>query len=422
VNVVIQKSEVNGWVEVPSSKSVLQRYIIAALLADGLTELSHVIHCEDSRSCLSAVQMLGAKAKEVSNGMLQVEGNSGKIIPVAKPVSCNESGFALRALTSIASLSENEITLTGTGSLVRRPIDFFETVFPQLKVKCTTQHGFPPVKIQGPVQCRNISMNGSLSSQFLSGLLMIYPLADGDHQIDVHDLKSRKYIDLTIGVLNKFGVEVMHDSYRSFFIKGGQRYKSCQAEVEGDWSAASFMLVAGAIAGSISISNLNMESLQPDKAIIDVLRGAGADVQTGDSSVTVQRKKLTSFTMDASGCPDLIPPLVTLAVNCNGTSEITGVERLIHKESNRALALQQEFSRLNGEVISIEGNKMIIRGGLTLQKATVESHNDHRIAMALAIAGLNVRGGIQISGSESVKKSYPGFFTALRKAITKTYE
>jgi 3-phosphoshikimate 1-carboxyvinyltransferase len=319
-------------------------------------------------------------------------------------------------------------------------------VFPELGVECKTNRGFLPISIQGPLQFKNISTDGSLSSQFLSGLLMVYPLANKDHVIEVKNLNSKQYIDLTIQVMKDFGVNVTHESYQKFFIPGNQKYKACKATIEGDWSAASFMLVAGATAGKVTVNNLPMNSLQPDRAIVEVLRACGAEVILKDNSVSAtspdfiriparlshsgvaigtqtsnlkhQASNLKPFNFDSTDCPDLFPPLVALAVRCNGISEITGVERLIHKESNRALALQQEFSKMNDKLISIAGNKMIIRGGLPLLSATVDSHNDHRIAMSLAIAGLNVEGGIHISGCEAVKKSYPDFFANLEKLIT----
>ncbi len=445
MQVKVEKGEVSGMVSVPSSKSILQRYIIAALLAEGVTELQNVSHCDDTLACLAAVEALGAEPLKDSKPFrgLQIKGCSGKINSSAVTIHCGESGLALRMLASVSSLSENKITLTGKGSLLNRPVDFFEKVFPLLNIKCNSQNGFLPLEIQGPPTFKNISVDGSLSSQFLSGLLMIFPFAKEDHVIEVKNLKSKQYIDLTLQVIAAFGIKIENDNYKKFFIKGNQTYKACNATIEGDWSAASFLLVAGATAGSVTVENISADSLQPDKAIIDVLKSAGARISSNKNSLTVQSpnfqfpisffqppssnlkpetsnlklqtSNLKPFSFDATDCPDLFPPLVALAVQCKGTSEITGVERLIHKESNRALALQQEFSKLNENLISIEGNKMIIKGGLKLKSAVCDSHNDHRIAMALAVTALNVEGGIQIKGYEAVNKSYPEFFTHIEK-------
>lgn len=397
--------------------------MIGALLADGVTELNDVHHCNDTIACLSAIRSL--MPDQPFGPGLQIRGCKAVISPQTDTIHCGESGFALRALTSIAALSFRQITLTGSGSLQRRPVNFFENVFPDLGVDCKTNGGFLPVKIKGPLQFKNILIDGSLSSQFLSGLLMVYPLAEEDHLIVVKNLNSKNYIDLTIQVMKDFGVTVTHDSNRKFFIPGKQKYKACKPRIEGDWSAASFMLVAGTTNGSVTVNNLSMNSLQPDKAIVEVLISCGSEVTVNSNSVSatspdfkLRTNNLKPFRFDATGCPDLFPPLVALAVRCNGISEIIGVERLIHKESNRALALHREFSKLNEGLISVEGNKMIIRGGLPLKSAIVDSHNDHRIAMALAVAGLNVEGGITINNCEAVEKSYPEFFLHLKKLMS----
>jgi len=402
--------------------------MIAALLADGVTELLDVQHCADSLACLSAIQSLGAKVLTNAGGILRIEGKAGKIHPAETEINCGESGFALRALASVAALASQEITLTGRVSLLTRPMNFFENVFPKLDVTCKAENGMLPMRIKGPLHYRDVKVDGTVSSQFLSGLLMVYPFAGEDHVIEVHELKSRQYIDLTIEVLDDFGIKVRNEGYQKFYVPGNQQYKSFQGNIEGDWSSAAFMLVAGATAGQVTVENLNMNSFQPDKAITTVLKQCGAGVGMNNNSLSVnspvkgklqgmtQRNALLKpFAFDATGCPDLFPPLVALAACCEGVSEITGVERLFYKESNRALALQQEFSKLNENMVTVEGNKMMIRGGLKLNSAEVHSHNDHRIAMALAVAALNVEGGVMIDGCESVEKSYPRFFADLEK-------
>ena len=411
---VVVKNRIKGTVSVPSSKSLLQRYMIAAFLAGGETALDVVHHCEDSLSCLEAIRLLGAKIQTGDgDASLLISGCNGLVNPLAGSISCGESGFALRALIPVAALSIQHILLTATGSLQQRPIHFQENVFRQLQVEGKTLNGFPPVSLKGPLRFRDIAVDGSLSSQLLTGLLMVFPLAPEDHIIEVRDLKSRQYVDLTMRVMTEFGVSIRHEAYRKFFIPGSQVYKPCKVKVEGDWSAAAMMLVAGATAGEVTVNNVSRNSLQPDKAIVELLKHCGAKISQEDNSITAAAARLKSFQFDATDCPDLFPPLAALAVRCNGVSEITGVERLIHKESNRALSLQREFSKMNDNVISVEGNKMFVRGGLPLKSVLVDSHNDHRIAMALAVAGLNIEGGITIRRAESVEKSYLEFFSDL---------
>ena len=398
----------------PASKSMLQRCMIAALLSPDETELHAVSHCNDTISCLKAVQVLGAKVIDDKNEILKIKGCGSSIHPLNTEINCGESGFALRTLSAVAALSASEIHLTGTGSLMNRPVGFMTEVLHRLGVKCIASNGQLPLNIQGPVKFNDITTDGSISSQFLSGLLMIFPLAGEDHVIEVHSLKSKLYIDLTLEVMHQFGVEVFNENYTRFRIPGRQQYKGCKAAIEGDWSAASCMLVAGATAGEVTMNNLSLKSHQPDKIILRVLAESGADVQMQENKITVRKrgKGLAPFYFDATDCPDLFPALTALASQCEGISEITGVDRLIHKESNRALALQQEFSKFREGMISIEDNTMKIAGG-KLQGAEVHSHNDHRIAMSLAVAGLNAEGKTIINNSDAVGKSYPDFFNDL---------
>jgi 3-phosphoshikimate 1-carboxyvinyltransferase len=420
VQAVIKKGKVKGSVTVPASKSMLQRYMIAALLAQGETELNSARHCNDTVACLKAVQSFGATVIDDKDGLLKMKGNGSKLKLVSNKIDCGESGFALRALSAVAAISNLEIQLTGSGSLSNRPIGFMMDVFRQLDVKCTSSNGLLPLTMQGPVKYKDIITDGSISSQFLSGLLMIFPMADEDHIIEVHSLKSRLYIDLTLDVLKEFGIIITNENYIRFFIPGRQQYKGCSVNVEGDWSAASCMLVAGAVAGEVTVKNLSLKSNQPDKIILQVLNETGAEVLMSENEVTVRKpggKILSPFCFDATDCPDLFPALTVLASQCNGVSEITGVERLFHKESNRATTLQNEFSKLKNDMISIEGNTMKIEGG-KLIGTEVHSHHDHRIAMALAVAGLIAEGETVITDSDSVSKSYPEFFNDLSGIIT----
>ncbi len=422
MEVRISPGTVNGTVVATSSKSVLQRYIAAALLADGTTELYGISHCDDTVSCLFAVQALGAKTRELLFDTLYITGCNGNLQPALNTIYCGESGLAFRMLGSVAALADKELTITGKGSLLKRPVAFFDEVLPLLQVTCKTENGHPPIHIQGPAVPADIAIDGSLSSQFLTGLLMIYPLAKRDNIIRVKNLKSRPYIDVTLKVLNDFGIRIINGSYETFTIPGNQAYKSCKASIEGDWSGAAFILVAGAVAGEVTVTQLANDSLQSDKAIMNVLKDAGAEIIYNSNSVTVKRKPLKAFSFDATHCPDLFPPLVTLATQCEGTSTIKGVTRLIHKESNRAEALVKEFSKLNKDVISISGDDMMIKGKLKLKATKVDSHNDHRIAMALAVAALNVVGVMHIAGMESIEKSYPRFVDDFEKLGAKVLE
>ena len=239
----------------------------------------------------------------------------------------------------------------------------------------------------------------SESSQFLTGLLIALPLCEKDSVVTVKNLKSRPYVDMTLGIARKFGARIT-ETNGAFAINGNQKYSALNCDIEGDWSGAAFMLVANEIAGKgkVRVNGLDKNPAQADKEILTALERCGT--------------KLSSFEFDATNCPDLFPPLVALACNCNGTSRIIGVDRLRHKESDRATVLVEEFEKL-GAKLRINGNALEIIG-TKLKGGTVNSHGDHRIAMACAIAALNATSGVTIQNAEFVSKSYSEFFTDLR--------
>jgi 3-phosphoshikimate 1-carboxyvinyltransferase len=268
-----------------------------------------------------------------------------------------------------------------------------------------------PLTVRGPIPGGTAEVDGSFSSQVLTGMLIAAPYALGDIKILVKNLSSRPYIDITLAVMKSFGVEVENRDYREFLVKSGQRYKPSTCRVEGDWSGAAFLLVAGAIAGSIMVENLDADSPQADRAIMDALKMAGTGITVSGNSVTVKRAGLKAFEFDATHCPDLFPPLVSLASHCRGVSKIRGAGRLLHKESNRAATLMEEFGKL-GIRITCEGDLMEVEGG-KCTRGSVISHGDHRIAMACAVASLAGDGPVEIDDAEAVAKSYPGFFADL---------
>jgi 3-phosphoshikimate 1-carboxyvinyltransferase len=237
---------------------------------------------------------------------------------------------------------------------------------------------------------------------------------EGDSLLKVDSLKSRPYIDLTLDVMNRFGVMVENKEYREFHIPGRQRYHAAEYEVEGDWSGAAFIAVTGALSSPVTIGKLQPDSSQADRSILEVLRLAGASVSPGKDNVTVSPGKLKPFSYDINDCPDLAPPLVALAAFCPGRSVITGAKRLKTKESDRAHALQKEFSILGVGVSNLDDRVEII-GTERVKGGDVSSHGDHRIAMALAVAAIRSENPVVVHDAEAVNKSYPGFYDDLRK-------
>ena len=404
----IHKRRIAGSITAPASKSYAQRAVAAALLAGGETTLTHLDLCNDTCAALDVARRLGASVSH--------EGTTftirGGLNPVSTKLNIGESGLATRLFTPIASLCHMPITINGEGSILRRPIEMMEEPLQALGVEVISNGGYLPISVKGPMRGGEIHVDGSLSSQFITGLLMALPLSPNDTVLHVENLKSRPYVDMTIDLAARFGVAIEHNNYEQFYIAGGQHYTPCTYNIEGDWSGASCLLVAGATAGSITIRNLNHISLQADLAIIEALARAGAEIITTNSSVTVHGGPLHAFEFDATDCPDLFPALAALAASCEGTSVLTGTQRLTYKESNRAETIAEVFGRLGIGVDLSEENTMRITGG-PVSSAVVDSHNDHRIAMAAAVAALSSDDSVVIEGADAADKSYPNFWNDL---------
>jgi 3-phosphoshikimate 1-carboxyvinyltransferase len=406
---IIHPSLVKGSVTAPSSKSMTQRAIAAAMLCTGTSTLKNVSDCNDSLAALEMIQKLGA---EIVPGGDEVTIMGGFLLR-SQQLNCGESGLAMRMFAPIAALHRKEITFTGEGSLTKRPVNMIGEALTQLGAGFYSQNGLLPFSVKGPFQGGKATIDGSVSSQLLTGLLMALPLAGNDSEISVNNLKSKPYVSMTIKLLEDFGVKIENRNFELFRIPGNQRYNPGEYTIEGDWSGAAFLLVAGAINGNLTAKGINQSSEQSDKAILDVLKMTGAQMKIDSDFVEIQKSELQAFSFDATECPDLFPPLAALAAYCKGTSNIQGVERLLHKESNRAVAIQQELSKLGIEVL-IKDNVMSIKGG-NVSEAFVYSHNDHRIAMMAAVMALGADGPVLIQGAECVAKSYPGFFADLEK-------
>ncbi len=415
--VIIHPSTIQGTLKSPPSKSCMQRACAAALLKNGETIIENFGISNDDNAAIEIIKQLGASV-EISDEQLIINSNFSKLKLENILLNCGESGLSLRMFTPIAALLNEEITITGSGSLLNRPIDFFENILPHLGVKVEATNNQLPIKIKGSLQPKNIEIDGSLSSQFLTGLLFAYSYKNEDATIKVNNLRSKPYIDLTLQVLKDFGMNVPTNlKYETFIFQPTKQLtnKTINYTVEGDWSNAAFLLVAGAIAGSIAVTGLDSNSTQADKKILEVLKQCNCNVNISNNSITIANKNsLSAFNFDATDCPDLFPPLVALSSYCNGTSIISGVSRLLHKESNRAITLQQEFGKMGVEII-LQDDEMLIKGTGEMKGATINSHNDHRIAMACAIAALKANGQTVIENANAIDKSYPGFYEDLKK-------
>jgi 3-phosphoshikimate 1-carboxyvinyltransferase len=412
MNKVVELTDYSGKIVAPSSKSDAQRAMIIAFLCTEKSIIHNLGESKDELAVLKAIQVLGGKINPISEKTIEITGVNE--LSESKTINLNESGLGIRILTSICSLFSKEVTILGEGSLKLRPMDFFNETLTQFNVKVESNNGFTPLIIKGPIQGKEIEIDASLSSQFLSGLLITLPFSKSNSILHVKNLNSFPYLNMTLNSLEKFGIEIKNKDFRTFEIKGNQKAVATNYFIEGDWSAASFWLVAAALGKKISVSNLNLNSFQADKAILDILKHANCIDNVELEGISLNGKKRTNINVDLTHSPDLFPILAIYAALTKGENKLIGTNRLIHKESNRGISIQKEFRKLGVNVI-LNNNEMIIYGSETIQGGLIDSHNDHRIAMAFAILGMFTVSEIIIQNPSCVDKSYPNFWLDLDK-------
>lgn len=408
---IIPPGRVRGALTPPCSKSYAQRALAAALLAEGTTELDDVEFCDDTLAALRCIRTLGAEVVQRGESSLTIRGG---LRPAGDVLQVGESGLSTRLFTPVAALCGRPIRIEGVGSILRRPMTMMTEPLRRLGVRVTDCDGRLPIEVCGPLRGGEAEIDGSVSSQFITGLLLALPLAVEDTTLRVTRAVSTPYLDMTIDTAGRFGVEIDQRDYEEFYIPGGQRYEATRLRIEGDWSAAAMLLAAGAVAGEVTVRNVRMLSRQADTAICTALVRAGAAVINDADSVTACARDLRAFEFDATNCPDLFPALAALAASAEGVSVLRGTSRLEYKECNRAEAIREEYGKLGIEVDTSEPDTMRIRGG-QIRGGVVSSHGDHRMAMSLAVAALRSAEPVTIEGAECVAKSYPGFFEDLQQ-------
>ncbi|HNR27246.1 MAG TPA: 3-phosphoshikimate 1-carboxyvinyltransferase [Bacteroidales bacterium] len=441
--ITISKGSLKGKVTLPPSKSMSIRVLAAIFLSSRDTLLKGAWPkdgtqvCEDVQAAYRVVRSVGSQfAKEDIWPNMAPPGRDHS----RRQLDCGESALALRMFAPIVALSSYIYCLRGRTTLITRPVDFVIQGLRELGCWCESLNTLPTLSImenlketgrweprdsslslsrpillvQGPLRGGKYQVNAGGSSQFLSGLLMALPLAEKDSILEVEHLASQPYIDLTLNVMESFGVRATHDNYKVFHIPGRQSYRAHKIDIEGDWSGGANFIVGAAMFGDLRISPLWKDSLQADKAILEAVGKAGGSWAWGSANQlkVYKNDNLQGFSFDAQQCPDLFPPLVALAVHCKGTTTIHGIDRLFHKESNRALALLEEYSKVGAD-IRLEGNNMVIKGGVLPGGARISARGDNRIAMSLAIAALGAEKPIEIEGKHTVAKSFPDFWEEL---------
>lgn len=403
------RNRLHGEVTPPCSKSYAQRALAAALLAKGRTTLRGIELCRDTRSAIEAIEALGAKVEILDDNTLIIDGG---LCPATNNLNVGESGLAARLFTPIAALCDTPITIDGEGTLLHRPMTMMIEPLKALGVNVRDGGGRLPIEVCGPINGGEVAVDGSVSSQFITGLLIALPLATNDTTINVHEAVSTPYIDMTLKTLERFGINVMYNEgdYTQFYIESGQEYQAIDYTIESDWSAAAAIMVAAAITGEVTIRNISTLSSQADTAICRALERAGASIIIERDTITIAHRTLEAFEFDATQCPDLFPALTALAAAADGVSSIYGIGRLRGKESDRAEVLCEEYGKLGIEIeLDYDNDVMRIVGGEPTPH-DVDSHDDHRIAMSLAITALRMEEPIKIKNRESVAKSYPSFF------------
>jgi len=407
---IINPSTISGGVDAPTSKSMMQRTFAGALLHIGETTIFNPGYSDDDQSALRIAQELGATIISQSRDVIKVKSNG--VNPLSSYINCGESGLSARLFAPIAALSHAKILINGKGSLLQRPMDMYREIFSDLNVSVSDFNGNLPISVQGPLKPKSIKIDGSMSSQFLSGLLFALSFSAREAMsIEVANLKSKPYIDLTIQVLSKFGKHITHDNYQVFYIDPSvfETKKEVAITIEGDWSSAAYWLTAGAMNGSVKLTGLELDSVQADRAILKVLEDAGVNISVTVSEILIKTTKLKAFEFNAIDCPDLFPILSILATGCEGESRIIGIHRLLNKESNRVESIKDMLKQFNASFY-IDNDAFYIKGINALQSCSINSYNDHRIVMAAAIGALRANGPVTINGIEAVNKSYPDFF------------
>lgn len=417
MNITVKPGNVRGCVQVPSSKSIGHRALICAGLSKGRSLIAGLSPSRDITATINGLKQLGICCK-LNGHDLMVE-NKG--LPPQQGegphplIDCGESGSTLRFLMPVALALAGEAVFTGTGRLGERPLDVYRELFSSMGITWHQDPGGLPLKVRGSLKSGEYEIDGSISSQFITGLMLALPLLKDTSVLRIKNaLESRPYIDLTMEVLKDFGISIINHSYREFIIPGGQNYTTRSYKVEGDFSQAAFFLAAGALSGSVDIKGLKESSFQGDRVIIDILSHMGAEVTWNDDKLHISQASLTGTSIDASQCPDLVPILAVIGSLSKGTTIIKNAGRLRFKESDRLSAMAEELKKLGADIVELKDG-LVIHGKPSLSGGVVNSWNDHRVAMSLGVAALRCSSPVAINGADCVDKSYPLFWEDLRR-------
>jgi 3-phosphoshikimate 1-carboxyvinyltransferase len=398
-------------VTVPGSKSYTHRTFIASALSDGLCKINNWLDSQDTNYTLSALSKMGVKLDKKKDGFY-IQGMNGSFGRYDAPIDLGNSGTSMRLLTGLAGLGQGTYIFSGSDRMHQRPINDLLNALNQIGISASSinSNGCPPVKILGgKIKKGRVDINCSISSQYLSALLFIAPFADGEVHLHVtHGPVSKPYIDLTLDIMEKFGVRVEREGYIDFFVLGNQKYQSGEYDIEPDCSQASYFWAAAAISGAtVKVTGIFEDSKQGDLKFIHVLKSMGCHVSYSTDGISVTGGKLSGIEVDMGDMPDLVPTLAVIASFAKGVTRIKNVAHLKAKESDRMAAVKNELNKIG--ISSVERNSDLIITGGHPNGTEIETYNDHRIAMSFAVAGLLVP-GIKIKNEKCVEKSFPNFW------------
>jgi len=414
LNVTISPTQtISGEVTAPPSKAQTHRALFAGLLSTGETVIQNPLSCDDTHATSHSITSLGATL-ETRKDRWVVRGTGRPHVPT-RAIECGESGVTLRFTIPIASLTGSEVQLNCEETLTRRPLEPLITSMRELGVEVTSNRNGVSIRGQAP-KGGSVHIRGDMSSQFISGLLLAAPLMQNGLELNLtSQLESRGYVSLTIEAMNRHGIHVESNNQMTLLkIQSGQAYHTATHLIPGDHSSAAFPMAAAAITGSkLLIRGLSKDNNEPDSVFTQLLSRMGTEIHYSTDGLLVEGGRLKASRVDISDCPDLGPAIAVLGCYAEGETEITGAGRLRYKESDRLGAMTTELATMGAQVTST-GDRLILRGSSSLKGGSVDSHGDHRVAMALSVAALRAKEDVTILDAECVSKSYPGFFNDLR--------
>jgi 3-phosphoshikimate 1-carboxyvinyltransferase len=427
VKVRITPSPVTGEVSAPPSKSYTHRAVILASLAAGESRIEDPLVSDDTLYTIDACRSLGADITLKGN-RLRIIGTGGqiKVASDRQRIFAGNSGSTIRMVAPLAALAQSKVILDGDSRLRQRPIGDLLSALENLgaRTRSLSDNGYPPIEIQGgKLAGGEITIPGLVSSQHISSLLMIAPYTEDGIRIKIaNGLRSRPYIDITLDVMQAFGVEAVNRSYKEFLVKGGQGYKGRYYRIEGDYSSAAYFLAAGAIGGKpVTVNNLKTDSVQGDRYLLNILSKMGCSVEYQKEPVRISRHdELTGITVNMGDYPDIVQTVAVVATYAHGKTKITNIGHLRFKETDRLSDMAAELVKM-GIRADVTDDTLVVYGGKP-RGAEIEAHGDHRMTMSLAIAALFAEGNSIINGAEAVTKSYPQFFADLSKLGAKIEE